>query len=149
LGFPPFTTAIEPLVDPIATHRQATCDVVAAPVEPHIQPIAALFERDGATRVSVVGLPVSTAVEAGFDAVATSIEPSLRGCRPMVQAAVDAITASVQALFDALAMSGCQHSSGSQEQQRAGQRDRHDSHGTLPVCRKTLLQGKTPALDAR
>jgi hypothetical protein len=148
LGFP-FTAAVQPTVDPVTTHRQAACDLVAAPVEPCIHAIAEAFERDSAMQVPKRGLPVRTTVEAGLDPVAATIETSLHDGRALVQALVDPVTAPVQALLDALTMSGCQHSAGSQEQQRAGQRDRHDSHGTLPVCRTTLLQGKTPALDAR
>lgn len=101
MGFPKVTAAVPPTVDPVATHRQAMGDAVAAPIEPRLHAIAAPFERGGAALVSVVGLPVRTAVEAGFDAVAAMIETPLHDRRAVMQALVDPITAPVEMLADA------------------------------------------------
>jgi len=60
-----------------------------------------IVERGRATLVSVVGLPVRTAVEAGFDAVAAMIEAPLHDRRAVMQALVDPITAPVEVLADA------------------------------------------------
>ena len=142
LGFQPFTAAIESTVDPVATHRQAMCDAVSAPVEPCIHAVTASFERGSAMEVPKRRLPFRASVEAVFDAVAAAIETSLHDDRALVQVLVDPVTAPVEALFDALAMIGRHEGAGSQEQQRAGQREGQDSHGILLVCRTTLLQGK-------
>jgi hypothetical protein len=148
LRFPPLATAVQPTVDPVAAHRQPMCDAVPAPVEPCIHAITAAFERGSPMEVPKRRLPLRAPVEAAFDPVAATIETSLHDDRALVQAVVYPVTAPVEALLDAVATGGRQNSAGSQEQQRAGQRDRHDSHGTLPVRRTTLLQGKTPAADA-
>jgi len=137
------------MIDAVATHGQAIGDALTASIESGVHAIAPTFECLGAMRVSVSGLPVRTAVEPGFRAVAASVVTSLRDRRAVVQAVVDPVAATVEVLFDALPMVGCHDGAGSQEQQRAGQREGHDSHGELPVCRTTLLQGKTPAPDLR
>ena len=137
------------MIDAVTAHGQAIGGALAAPVEPRVHAIAAALEGGCAMRVSVSGLPIRTAVEAGFHAVAASIVTSLYDIGAVVEAVLDPVTSLVEMLFDALAVIGCHDRSGRQEHQCAGQREGHDSHGELPVCRTTLLQGKTPALDTR
>ena len=134
------------MVDAVAPHGQAIGDALAVPVEPCVHAIATTLEGGSATRVPMSGLPIRTAVEAGFHAVAALIVTSLHDRRAVVEAVLDPVTALVEALF---AVIGGHDRAGRKQQQCAGQREGHDSHGELPVCRTTLLQVKTPAPDTR
>jgi len=149
LRFPPIAAAIQSMVDAVAPHGQAIGDALAVPVEPCVHAIATTLEGGSATRVSMSGLPIRTAVEAGFHAVTALIVTSLHDRRAVVEAVLDPVTALVETLFDALAVIGGHDRAGRKQQQCAGQREGHDSHGELPVCRTTLLQVKTPAPDTR
>lgn len=89
---PPFTAAVEAIVDALALAVQPGVAAIAARVQPAVDSVTLAIETLGASleagRIGAVGAPVETRVDA---------------VTPLIEALVATVTAGIEPVFDAIA----------------------------------------------